>query len=247
MMNAELIGTINVSLPRRRFLEKLEPMTNAALPPMPRTSPVPRMPFTTPHAFRSANKVSLELRGAALADVLRIFATACDANIVLPGFIKASVTLDLKEVPCGDAMEMLLEAYGLWYRYEPAGKLLSILPRSEIDQADDATRVRIMNGSPASPALPTGEPVDMDFTAVPLRAAITMLAARGNVNVVMPDTITGQVTVYLSKVPWDVGMRAVLETHGLGFRYRDNGRMLRVASQRELDAEDDAARVREQR
>jgi type II secretory pathway component HofQ len=72
-----------------------------------------------------------------------------------------------------------------------------------------------------------------------------MLATQAKVNIVVPEYINGKLSVYLAKVPWDVAVNGILETHGLGFRYRPNGKVLRIAARKELDAEDAAQRERE--
>lgn len=211
--------------------------------PGPPTPPVPHV--TAPHAFINASKISIDFKRLPIADALKIFAQACDANIVLPDSIQATVRLALDNVPCDQAVEVLLEAHGLWYRYVPDAKLLEILPRTALDQivAMDAERERQGYVDPVG--LPSGPPVDLDFKDAPIGDVLHMLAAQAKINIVIPDEIRGTLTVVLAKVPWDVAVKGVLESHGLWFRYRANGKVLRIAERKELDAEDAAARERE--
>ena len=225
---------------------ELDPAFAMPVPPTPPKSQLPISPVTVigPHAFTSAKKIAVDFKGAPLADVLRFFGAACDVNIVLPDSITASVTVKLAEVPCDQALEVLLEAHGLWYRYVPAGKLMQILPRRQLDMELEEETARERAGYATEAGLPAGPTVDIDTKNAPLRDMIQMLATQAKVNVVIPEEINGKVTLLLTKVSWDIALRGVLQSHGLWFRYRDNGRVLRIAPRRELDAEDEAARAR---
>ena len=63
-------------------------------------------------------------------------------------------------------------------------------------------------------------------------------------NVVIPESIVGRVTVRLVHAPWDRVVKEILASHGLWYRYRAGGQILRVAPRKQLDAEFDAARGR---
>jgi serine/threonine protein kinase len=228
---------------------ELDPGFPVPVPSVRPTPPKTQLPVSPvvvigPHAFTSAKKLSVDFKGAALADVLRFFGAACDANIVLPDSISANVTVNLADVPCDQAIEVLLEAHGLWYRYVPAGKLLQILPRRQLDMEMEEETARERAGYSTETGLPAGPTVDIDMKNAPLRDMIQMLATQAKVNVVIPEQINGKVTLLLTKVSWDIALRSVLQSHGLWFRYRDNGRVLRIAPRRELDADDEAARAR---
>ena len=222
-----------------------------AVPPVPPIPPLPPMaplaPLVEHHDYNNAKKLAMDFKAAPLADVLRFFGGACDVNVVLPDYIKASVTVRLKDVPCDQALEVLLESHGLWYRYAPEGNLLQIQARRQLDREDEEVIARARSGWSRVDVLPPGPTIDLDLKDAPLQDVVQMFATAGKVNVVMPDVIKGKVTVKLAKVPWDASLRAVLAAHGLGFRYREKGRVVRVAPQRELDREDEEARAREQR
>ncbi len=219
------------------------------VPPVPPTPPTPPTPpvrgFTEPHAFLNPSKISTEFKAVPIAEALRFFGKACDANIVLPDSSQAKVTLALDKVPCDQAVEVLLEAHGLWYRYVPDAKLLEVLPRKELDQIDamDAERARQGYADPVD--LPNGPLVDLEMKDAPIQDVLHLLAMQAKVNIVIPDFIRGKLTVALAKVPWDVAIKGVLESHGLWYRYRTNGKVLRIAARKELDQEDAAARERE--
>ena len=92
--------------------------------------------------------------------------------------------------------------------------------------------------------LPTGPTIDVDFKNIRLLDLLQMMAKTGGVSVVIPETISSMVTIRGNKLPWDAAMKTVLATHGLWYRYRPNGKVLRIAPRIELDSEDRAARER---
>ena len=96
-------------------------------------------------------------------------------------------------------------------------------------------------------ALPSGTTVSVDFKNVPLRDLIQMLVDAGKVNVVIPDDIGGAVTIRAKDVMWDQALEAVLASKGLWYRYRDNGKVLRIAPRKQLDIEREDELVRGQR
>jgi type II secretory pathway component HofQ len=216
-------------------------------PDPPPTPPVPPAPPAVPYS--NATKISIEAKGAALADVLRTFGKSCTTNLVVPDFVKAQVTIDLKQVPCDQAIEVLLEAHGLWYRHVAGANLLSIAPRRQIAMEDDERAARARDGTArADDELPAGTTIDLDVKDAPLPDILRMFAGAGGVNIVLPENVGGgKLTVRLEKVRWDHALRAVLAAHGLGYRYREKGKLLRIAPARELVMEDDESRARDQR
>jgi type IV pilus assembly protein PilQ len=65
-----------------------------------------------------------------------------------------------------------------------------------------------------------------------------LLADVGGINVVIPDDVKSTVTVRLRQVPWDQALEVVLASKGLW--YRREGNLYRIATRKELDAEDQA-------
>jgi type IV pilus assembly protein PilQ len=87
-----------------------------------------------------------------------------------------------------------------------------------------------------------GATVDFDFKDAPIHDLLRVLADTGNVNIVVPDTIDAKVTVRLKRVPWDQALEVILASHGLW--YRREGNLYRIASRKEIDAEDEAEAAR---
>jgi serine/threonine protein kinase len=186
-------------------------------------------------------RVSWSFDKVKLHDVLHTAAEACGVNIVVPDSLDSAVSINLKDVPCDQAIEALLESQSLWYAYDPAANLVRVAPRKELDREVEAASWREEHGITDDP-LPAGSRIDLDLKNVPLHSALAMIATSGGggINIVVPDSVDGKVTVRMKGVPWDHAMQAMLAAHGLWYRYRDSGRIVRVAPRKELDAEAEA-------
>ncbi len=191
--------------------------------------------------------VSFTYAKAQLHDVLRQLVQQCGVNLVIPDTIGAKVDVQLDKVPCDQALEVLLESRGLWYAYRKDGNLLRVATRRDLDNAAENTRERARAGV-HDDVLPGGGTVDLDFKSVLLHDVLQMLAKSGGVNIVLPETIAaGTVTVRMKDVPWNVALETILDAHGLWYRYRVNGKVVRIATRRELDNEAEDARNRDHR
>ena len=82
----------------------------------------------------------------------------------------------------------------------------------------------------------TGEKLSLNFQDIEVRAVLQLLADFTNKNIVVSDTVDGNITVRLKDVPWDQALDIVLESKNLGMR--ENGNVIWVAPNAELDAKD---------
>jgi type IV pilus assembly protein PilQ len=78
----------------------------------------------------------------------------------------------------------------------------------------------------------TGERLTLNFQDIDTRAVLQLLADASGQNIVVSDSVTGNVTLRLQNVPWDQALDIVLKTKGLDKR-RD-GNVIIVAPQAEL-------------
>jgi type IV pilus assembly protein PilQ len=83
-----------------------------------------------------------------------------------------------------------------------------------------------------------GTKIDLDLKDVDIHNVMRLLADVGGINVVIPDDVKATVTVRLRQVPWDQALEVVLASKGLW--YRREGNLYRIATRKELDAEDQA-------
>ncbi|QPG05422.1 type IV pilus secretin PilQ family protein [Salinimonas marina] len=80
----------------------------------------------------------------------------------------------------------------------------------------------------------TGKPISLDFQDVPVRQVLQIIAQVNDFNLVTTDTVTGNVTIQLSGVPWDQALEMILKIKGLDKRLEGN--ILLVAPAEELTA-----------
>jgi type IV pilus assembly protein PilQ len=80
----------------------------------------------------------------------------------------------------------------------------------------------------------TGEPISLDFQDVPVRQVLQIISQVNGFNLVTTDTVTGNVTISLSGVPWDQALDMILKIKGLDKRLEGN--ILLIAPTEELTA-----------
>jgi type IV pilus assembly protein PilQ len=68
----------------------------------------------------------------------------------------------------------------------------------------------------------TGQRLTLNFQDIETRAVLQLLAEVSGLNMVVSDTVTGNLTLRLRNVPWDQALDIVLATRGLDMRQVDN-------------------------
>lgn len=79
-----------------------------------------------------------------------------------------------------------------------------------------------------------GEKVSLNFQNIPLRELLHVFADITNFNIVISDTVAGNVSLRLNDVPWDQALDIVLQQKGLSMR--KNGNVIWIAPSDELAA-----------
>jgi type IV pilus assembly protein PilQ len=110
-------------------------------------------------------------------------------------------------------------------------------------QSDDQYVVEVQPKRKAAVALDekpqyTGERLTLNFQEIETRAVLQLLADASGQNIVVSDSVNGNVTLRLQNVPWDQALDIVLRTKGLDKRRQDN--VIIVAPQEELAAREKA-------
>jgi type IV pilus assembly protein PilQ len=85
--------------------------------------------------------------------------------------------------------------------------------------------------------------ITLDAVNIDIHNFMRFLSQAGDVDIVVPDEVKASITVRLTAVPWRQAMEVVLASKQLW--YRQEGRIIRVATRKELDAEEQADRERE--
>ncbi|MEO8551331.1 MAG: type IV pilus secretin PilQ, partial [Kofleriaceae bacterium] len=84
--------------------------------------------------------IDLDIRDAPIHDLLRLLSDTGHVNIVIPDTITPKVTVKLKRVPWDQALEVILQSNGLWYRRD--GNIYRIATRKELDTEDQEEAAR---------------------------------------------------------------------------------------------------------
>ncbi len=80
----------------------------------------------------------------------------------------------------------------------------------------------------------TGERLSLNFQDIEVRSVLQLIADFTNLNVVVSDSVTGNLTLRLKNVPWDQALDIILKTKGLAMR--QNGNVLLIAPAEEIAA-----------
>jgi len=83
-----------------------------------------------------------------------------------------------------------------------------------------------------------GQRLTLNFQDIETRAVLQLLAETSNRNIVVSDTVQGNVTLRLRNVPWDQALDIVMTTKGLDMR--QNGNVIIVAPAEEIAARETA-------
>lgn len=83
-----------------------------------------------------------------------------------------------------------------------------------------------------------GQRLTLNFQDIETRAVLQLLAETSGMNIVVSDTVQGNVTLRLRNVPWDQALDIVMTTKGLDMR--QNGNVIMVAPAEEIAARETA-------
>ena len=80
----------------------------------------------------------------------------------------------------------------------------------------------------------TGERLSLNFQDIEVRSVLQLIADFTGLNVVVSDSVRGNLTLRLKNVPWDQALDIILKTKGLGMR--QTGNVLLIAPTEEIAA-----------
>lgn len=114
------------------------------------------------------------------------------------------------------------EAFEYSHKKDGTKLLVSVKPVPQISEQEEEAQKY------------TGEPISLDFQDVPVRQVLQIIAQVNGFNLVTTDTVTGNVTINLTNVPWDQALSMILKIKGLD--QRKEGNILLIAPAEELAA-----------
>ena len=80
----------------------------------------------------------------------------------------------------------------------------------------------------------TGERLSLNFQDIEVRSVLQLIADFTGINVVVSDSVSGNITLRLQNVPWDQALDIILRTRGLD--KRQNGNVMLIAPAEEIAA-----------
>lgn len=87
----------------------------------------------------------------------------------------------------------------------------------------------------------TGERISLSFQSVDIRSLLQIIADVAGTNMIVSDSVSGQIAMRLQNVPWDQALDIILRTKGLGMRRQGNVMLVapveEIASRERADAE----------
>ena len=75
------------------------------------------------------------------------------------------------------------------------------------------------------------ETTTLNFSHIPVRSALQLIAEEGHFNLVVSDTVQGTITLHLVNVTWEQALDIVLRLKGLGQRIEGNTRSVTAANE----------------
>ena len=82
----------------------------------------------------------------------------------------------------------------------------------------------------------SGEKLSLNFQNIEVRAVLQLIADFTGLNVVVSDSVSGNITLRLRNVPWDHALDIILQTRGLGMR--QTGNVMLIAPRAEIAERD---------
>jgi len=76
-----------------------------------------------------------------------------------------------------------------------------------------------------------GERITLNFQDIPVRSVLQLIADISDLNIVVSDSVSGNLTLRLQNVPWDQALDIVLETRNLAMRESGNVRWVAPAEE----------------
>jgi len=141
----------------------------------------------------------------------------------------ATPVQDVDTFAQGDNVRMVIEPKGTWEyaAYQTDNKFIVELKPVVVD-TDKLGK--------SNKAGYTGEKLTLNFQKIDVREALNVIADFTDTNMVISDTVSGNLTLRLKDVPWDQAFDIILQSRGLDMR--KNGNVIQVAPREEIAAKE---------
>jgi type IV pilus assembly protein PilQ len=129
----------------------------------------------------------------------------------------------------------------------PAGVRITVIPKGNWEYSSFQTDGRLIvdvrdqiidpNKLVKGPEY-SAEKISLDFQNIGVRSALQVFSNFTDFNIVMSESVTGEITIRLKDVPWDLALDVVLQAKNLG--KRKSGSVIWIAPVQELNEKDEA-------
>jgi len=129
----------------------------------------------------------------------------------------------------GDGVRMMIEPKGQWEyaAYQTDNKFII-----DVKAIVEDPNKLVKGGKPGY----AGEKLTLNFQKIDVREALNVIADFTELNMVISDTVSGNLTLRLKDVPWDQALDIILQSRGLDMR--KNGNVIQVAPRDEIAAKE---------
>ena len=129
----------------------------------------------------------------------------------------------------GENVRMVIEPSGSWEHaaYQTDNKFII-----EVKKVIEDPNKLVKGNKPGY----NGEKLTLNFQKIDVREALNVIADFTELNVVISDTVSGNLTLRLKDVPWDQALDIILQSRGLDMR--KSGNVIQVAPREEVAAKE---------
>ncbi|WP_019000380.1 type IV pilus secretin PilQ [Succinimonas amylolytica] len=159
--------------------------------------------------------------------IAKFHGSAVDPNLLAVMDVNDYGTLlrniDVSEAADGAVLDIALQSAEFDAKHVQNGEsiVITVAKKKPVVKVTDAPRY-------------SGKNLSLSFQDIPVRNALKILAEEVKVNLVMNDSVSGNITVNFDNVPWDQALDTILRVKGLDKRM--DGNILLIGQQEELAA-----------
>ncbi|HET6632665.1 MAG TPA: type IV pilus secretin PilQ [Rhodanobacteraceae bacterium] len=187
-------------------------------------------PGANANMHREGNRVVVDLNNVQLPASL-------EQHLDVNDFATPVSFIDTRATPGGATMNIAAGGDFTVSAYQtPTEYVIDVAPQQKVAATDEKKPELGPDGLPKP--VYSGEPATFDFQNIPVRQVLHLIATESDMNIVVADSVQGNVTLRLDNVPWDQALDIVLRAKGLD--KRQSGNVLWVAPQAEIAAREEA-------
>ena len=173
--------------------------------------------------LEGSNSLSLDIYNASLPDAL-------DQRLDVMDFATPVQFIDSFGVKSGVRLEMTTKGLYEHLAYESGNDIVvEVSPVSRTAELEDEVEVKFFEEKTYE-----GTRVTFNFQDIPVRSVLSLIADVSELNIVVADSVGGNLTLRLTNVPWDQALDIVMDARNLDMR--QNGNVIWIGPTAEIAA-----------